>query len=215
MKVELKAITRPVDSEQTTEDFIAYVARVSNPANQNNKLTAAKLLKYLAKNKHWSPFEMVNLVVEVKTTRDIARQLLRHGFRFQEFSQRYAEAPLEWEYREARMQDSKNRQNSLETTDDGLIAEWFVKQALVAQAAQEAYRWAIEKGIAKEVARVVLPEGMTPTTLYFNGNVRNLIHYTQVRTDPTTQKEHREIAQAIWDQIVIPNFPSLTNILEQ
>lgn len=179
------------------ERLVAQMARVSNPENENNTATAPKLIKYLAKHKHWSPFEMVSACVEIETTRDIARQILRHrSFSFQEFSQRYAEAYM-FETGECRLQDNKNRQNSLLNEDRELADEWEHQQQLVLQAAVDAYQWALKNNIAKEVARKVLPEGMTMSRMYMTGNLRSWIHYLSVRLDPSTQKEHREVAQLI------------------
>lgn len=194
--VKIKAVTQPVD-DMTPEQFIAYCARVSNPANQNNHLTGPKLVKYLIEHQHWSPLEMVNVVMEIQTTRDIGRQILRHrSFSFQEFSQRYAVADTSSTPREARMQDSKNRQNSLPTDDAELQEWWGNAQRYVAQTADSIYARALDKGIAKEVARAVLPEGLTQSTLYMSGSARSWIHYIRLRADPSTQKEHREIAEA-------------------
>ena len=182
-------------SDKSMIDMVAYCARVSNPANQNNTETNEKLLKYLIKHQHWSPFEMVSICLEIQTTRDIARQMLRHrSFSFQEFSQRYAIADLGSVVREARLQDKKNRQNSIETDDIELSTKWEDKQKALNSSAVEAYQWAIEQGIAKEQARVVLPEGLTLSRLYMNGTLRSWIHYIQLRTQSDTQKEHREIA---------------------
>ena len=200
----------------TVDEFIAYVARVSNPDNQNNTLTAAKLLKYLAKHKHWSPFEMVNVVMEINTTRDIARQVLRHrSFAFQEFSQRYADPTksLGFETREARIQDEKNRQNSIEYDNPELQSGWIIKQEEVIANCEEAYNWAIRRGIAKEQARAVLPEGLTVSRMYMNGTLRSWVHYCQLRMANGTQKEHREIAIDAWYQIV-DVFPSLKDALD-
>jgi thymidylate synthase (FAD) len=199
----------------TVDEFIAYVARVSNPSNQNNTLTAPKLLKYLAKHKHWSPFEMVNVVMEINTTRDIGRQILRHrSFSFQEFSQRYADPIKDMGFvtREARLQDTKNRQNSVETDDESLSEMWEEMQRHLTTKATTAYNWAIENGIAKEQARAVLPEGLILSRMYMAGSLRSWIHYCQVRTDASTQKEHREIAMQAWDQIT-DAFPSLKEVL--
>lgn len=182
---------------KTLKDMVSYCARVSNPSNQQNVESADKLIKYLIKNKHWSPFEMVNACVEIETTRDIARQMLRHkSFSFQEFSQRYADPVKELDFviREARLQDNLNRQNSIETNDEQLQREWSIKQAVIIQEATIAYKWAIANGIAKEQARVVLPEGNTVSRLYMNGTIRSWIHYVELRSAPGTQKEHREIA---------------------
>tara|TARA_X000000950_G_scaffold281119_1_gene377079 strand:+ start:255 stop:893 length:639 start_codon:yes stop_codon:yes gene_type:complete len=182
-------------------DVIAYCARVSNPGNQENKKTAPKLLNYLKKHKHWSPFEMASMCVEIETTRDIAHQIVRHrSFSFQEFSQRYAnvdELGSSVTYREARMQDESNRQNSIRAEDGPLHAEWRVKQENTYEAAKTAYRWAIDNGIAKEQARVVLPEGMTDTRLYMSGTIRSWIHYVELREANGTQKEHQEIAKEV------------------
>lgn len=212
MSVKLIAYTQPDESSLSMTEFIAYCARVSNPANQSNTLTAPKLLKYLATHKHWSPFEMANLVIEVETTRDIARQILRHrSFSFQEFSQRYAEVESAPMYREARMQDKANRQSSIEVDDADLQAEWQAKQAFVRGLTLGTYHWALDKGIAKEVARAVLPEGLTMSRMYVNGTVRSWIHYCSVRMDASTQKEHREIAEACW-AIVVDAVPALGEI---
>jgi thymidylate synthase (FAD) len=200
----------------SVDEFIAYVARVSNPDNQNNMLTANKLLKYLAKHKHWSPFEMVNVVMEINTTRDIARQVLRHrSFAFQEFSQRYADPTKDLGFvtREARIQDEKNRQNSIEYDNPELQTAWRIKQDEVIANSQEAYNWAVRRGIAKEQARSVLPEGLTASRMYMNGTLRSWIHYCQLRMANGTQKEHREIAIDAWYQIV-EAFPSLKDTLE-
>ena len=176
---------------------IAFAARVSNPTNQNNDESAEKLVRYLIKHKHWSPLEMVNVCLEIETTRDIARQILRHrSFSFQEFSQRYAVADLGVEYKEARLQDVKNRQNSIETDNEGLQAFWRNYQIDVMETSKRAYNWAINNGIAKEQARAVLPEGITVSRLYMNGTLRSWVHYIQLRSGVETQKEHREIALA-------------------
>jgi thymidylate synthase (FAD) len=199
----------------TVDEFIAYVARVSNPSNQNNHLTATKLLKYLAKHKHWSPFEMVDVCMEISTTRDIGRQILRHrSFRFQEFSQRYADPTQDMGFvtREARLQDTKNRQNSIETDDESLSEMWEEMQRHLTTKSKETYQWAIENGIAKEQARAVLPEGLILSRMYMAGSLRSWIHYCQVRMDPSTQKEHREIAQMAWTNILF-YFPSLSEVI--
>jgi thymidylate synthase (FAD) len=198
----------------TVNDMLAYIARVSNPSNQLNTETAPKLLKYLVKNQHWSPFEMAHMVVEINTTRDIARQILRHrSFSFQEFSQRYARADdLGFEVREARMQDNKNRQASLETDDKELVEVWEAQQQDVLRVVKRAYTWALTNGIAKEQARAVLPEGLTHSRLYMAGSVRSWIHYCMLRTDMGTQKEHREVAQACLD-ILLGEFPALKDVL--
>jgi len=191
------------------QELIAYTARVSNPANQFNTETSGKLINYLIRNKHWSPLEVVNICLEIETTRDIGRQILRHrSFTFQEFSQRYAVANMEWEFRKARLQDNKNRQNSLETEDASLVVWWDAQQKYMAYLVEECYKKALEKGIAKEQARAVLPEGMTTTRMYMNGSVRSWVHYIQLRTDKATQKEHREVALACADAIE-PIFPMI------
>ena len=209
------------DVKMDVDEFIAYVARVSNPSNQNNTLTASKLLRYLAKHKHWSPFELVNVVMEINTTRDIARQILRHrSFSFQEFSQRYADPTQDLGFvtREARLQDHKNRQNSIEIdqSDDyqgGLHDRWIEMQQRMTDETQRIYRWAIENGIAKEQARAVLPEGLTVSRMYMNGTLRSWIHYCQLRMGSETQKEHREVARDAWYQIT-EVFPSLKDALD-
>lgn len=186
------------------KDLVAYCARVSNPSNQFNTETSDKLINYLLKHKHYSPFEMASITIEVETTRDIARQLLRHrSFTFQEFSQRYADPTndLGFVLREARLQDTKNRQNSIEVNDSLLQARWNDKQQGVIDAALSAYSWAIEHGIAKEQARSVLPEGNTVSRLYVQGTIRSFIHYIELRTGVETQKEHRELAKAIAEAI--------------
>ena len=185
-------------------DLIAYCARVSNPNNQNNIETNEKLVKYLMKHKHWSPLEMVSACLEIETTRDIARQILRHrSFSFQEFSQRYADPTqdLEFEIREARLQDPKNRQNSVETDDVELQAMWEDKQRAVINTALDAYKFAVSNGIAKEQARAVLPEGNTVSRLYVNGTLRSWVHYIELRGANGTQKEHMQVAWAVADAI--------------
>ena len=178
------------------EEKVAYCARVSNPENQHNYETAPKLLKYLMKHKHWSPFEMANVCMEIETTRDIARQILRHrSFSFQEFSQRYA-VVNDYSIRECRMQDNKNRQNSLRTDDLELQHWWQATQLRVQHEAQFMYQAALNRGIAKEQARALLPEGMAVSRMYMNGTLRSWLHYIEVRTDPSTQKEHRDVAEA-------------------
>ena len=186
------------------QDLVAFCARVSNPGNQNNSKTSEKLLKYLAKHKHWSPFEMVGACIEINTTRDIARQLLRHrSFSFQEFSQRYANPVEELEFvtREARMQDTENRQNSIEVDDRTIQDEWQQQQRKVIEVCKEVYKNAIEKGIAKEVARAVLPEGLTKSRLYMNGTIRSWIHFIELRSANGTQKECTEVAIACAEAI--------------
>lgn len=207
MNVKLVAVTKPVDLDNA-EQLIAYCARVSNPSNQNNHDTAAKLLKYCKDHKHWSPFEMASMVVEIETTRDIARQILRHrSFSMQEFSQRYARVP-DLGLRECRKQDPKNRQNSIEDDDKETAVLWTDAQLSIRELVLNTYEAALESGIAKEVARAILPEGMAPTRMYMHGTVRSFIHYCDIRTGPETQKEHRDIANAI-QEILYEQFPSL------
>ena len=200
MKVELISYSQPeVHFVENMTELVAFCARVSNPSNQNNKETSEKLIRYLIKNAHWSPLEMVSMCLEIETTRDIARQILRHrSFSFQEFSQRYADPTqdLDFVIREARLQDEKNRQNSIETDDKMLQIEWERAQKRVIFTAKREYEWAIKNGIAKEQARAVLPEGLTVSRLYMNGTLRSWIHYIQLRSANGTQKEHMEIAKA-------------------
>jgi thymidylate synthase (FAD) len=202
LKVTLVSSSEPSTELQAQgivncQELVAYCARVSNPANQTNTETSEKLIRYLIKHAHWSPLEMVSACVEIETTRDIARQILRHrSFSFQEFSQRYAVADLGWEKKEARLQDTKNRQNSLATEDEMLAIEWERAQKRAIYAAEREYKWALENGIAKEQARAVLPEGLTVSRLYMQGTLRSWLHYIELRSGPETQKEHREIAQA-------------------
>jgi thymidylate synthase (FAD) len=213
------ALTNPILSAWETgtespigaEAFIAYCARVSNPQNQSNTLTAPKLLKYLIDHKHWSPFEMVSITMDIVTTRDIAHQIVRHrSFSFQEFSQRYADPTKDMGFvtREARLQDAKNRQNSIETDDKDLADTWYYAQKYVSDLTKEYYESAIKNGIAKEQARAILPEGLTKTRLYMSGTLRSWIHYIDVRADEGTQKEHRQIAIAARKEI-LQHFPSL------
>lgn len=186
-------------SNDTVQDLIAYCARVSNPSNQSNKETSEKLIKYLIKNKHWSPLEMVSACLEIETTRDIARQILRHrSFSFQEFSQRYADPTKDLEFvtREARLQDENNRQNSVEVDDELLERSWRMKQDQIIHECRLAYKWAVENGIAKEQARAVLPEGLTMSRMYMNGTLRSWVHYISLRSENGTQKEHMEVAEA-------------------
>jgi thymidylate synthase (FAD) len=174
---------------------VAWVARISNPANRVNTETSERLVRYLIKNKHWSPFEMFSLCLEIETTRDIGRQILRHrSFSFQEFSQRYAEVSEPPVYREARLQDSKNRQSSKRAPDGEIHLEWLEKQQNANEASQFAYKWALKNGIAKEQARAVLPEGITATTMLMAGTIRSWIHYIDLRTEAGTQAEHRRVA---------------------
>ena len=204
MKVKLISYSKPTEEVNNegikdAQELVAFCARVSNPSNQLNTETSEKLISYLIKNAHWSPLEMVSACLEIETTRDIARQMLRHrSFSFQEFSQRYANPvkDLEFVTREARLQDSKNRQNSIETDNSEIVSKWNSKQNEVIEIATKAYNWAIESGIAKEQARSVLPEGNTVSRLYMNGTLRSWIHYIELRAANGTQKEHMEIANA-------------------
>ena len=221
MKIKLISYSKPskeliLEGLYDMQELIAFCARVSNPANQMNTATSDKLVKYLIAHKHFSPLEMVSACLEIETTRDIARQMLRHrSFSFQEFSQRYADPTKELEFvtREARLQDSKNRQNSLETEDEKLQARWLEQQAFIIKCARSAYDWAIVHGIAKEQARAVLPEGLTVSRLYMNGTLRSWIHYIELRSEKSTQKEHREIAVAC-GQIITEVFPLLETITQ-
>jgi thymidylate synthase (FAD) len=222
MKVKLISYSKPdrgMYDEGITDaqELVAFCARVSNPSNQFNLATADKLIKYLVKHAHWSPLEMVSACIEVETTRDIARQLLRHrSFSFQEFSQRYADPTkdLSFTIRKARLQDENNRQNSIETNDIKLQREWEAQQQLVIDAAKDAYKWAIDNGIAKEQARAVLPEGNTVSRLYVNGTLRSWVHYIQLRSANGTQLEHVEIARACAE--VISNiFPIINDFVQQ
>jgi thymidylate synthase (FAD) len=214
MNVKLVSYTQGVDGKNLLEQ-VAFAARVSNPANQNNNDSAEKLVRYLIKHQHWSPLEMVNVCLEIETTRDIARQILRHrSFSFQEFSQRYAVADLGFQFKEARLQDEKNRQNSIEIDDAKLQLNWETQQDYVIAAAQKTYRWALEHGIAKEQARAVLPEGITVSRLYMNGTLRSWVHYIQLRSEKGTQKEHREIALACANAIE-PLFPMIKEFVSQ
>jgi thymidylate synthase (FAD) len=215
-EVNLIALSKPsaITGSKTAADLIAYTARVSNPANQNNTETAPKLLRYLIKENHWSPLEMVHMTMEIKTTRDIARQILRHrSFSFQEFSQRYAVAPG-FESREARLQDTKNRQNSVETDDRDLNEWWSMQQKHVQNTAELAYTEALDKGVAKEQARALLPEGLTQSTLYMAGSLRSWVHYCDLRRGNGTQKEHAEIADKCWEIIGI-HFPDVVKAVEE
>ena len=215
MSAKLVHSSQSTSQTETLQDMVAYCARVSNPANQHNQETNPKLLKYLIKNQHWSPFEMVSICLEIKTTRDIARQILRHrSFSFQEFSQRYAQVDESFVTREVRLQDNKNRQNSISSEDQQLQTEWDERQQALAEQAKETYQWALEQGIAKEQARAVLPEGMTPSTLYMNGTLRSWIHYIQVRSEKGTQKEHRALAVAAAEAIA-PLFPLIEEFVSK
>ena len=217
MSVKLIGVTAPYAGHNSAEDMIVYMARVSNPSHQSMTRGDEKLIRYLIKNQHWSPFEMVNVVMEINTTRDIARQILRHrSFAFQEFSQRYADPTkdLGFELREARLQDTKNRQNSIETDDKELQDKWNLMQQTLINNAEHAYNWAIDNGIAKEQARAVLPEGNTQSRMYMNGTLRSWIHYCELRRSNGTQKEHMEIAEECW-KIIAEKFPQVAAALEQ
>ena len=195
------------------QELIAFCARVSNPSNQLNSETSEKLINYLIKNYHWSPLEMVNVCLEIETTRDIARQILRHrSFSFQEFSQRYADPTkdLSFVFKEARLQDNKNRQNSVETNNESLKSEWIDKQQKLIDLSLETYKWAIDNGIAKEQARAVLPEGNTVSRMYMNGTLRSWVHYIELRSSNGTQKEHMEIAKSI-AKIISDIFPMMSD----
>jgi thymidylate synthase (FAD) len=205
---KIVAITNPlIEGVESADKFIAYAARVSNPSNQMNTGTSEKLLKYCIKNKHFSIFEMVNIVMEIDTTRDIARQILRHrSFSFQEFSQRYADPTKDLGFvtREARLQDFKNRQNSIEVEDDlELMSEWNKRQLSLIEKTSDVYDWAIRNGIAKEQARAVLPEGLTKSRMYMNGTLRSWIHYCELRMENGTQKEHRLVAESAWNELSV------------
>lgn len=223
MNVKLVSYSRPTPGFESqgiddVQELIAYCARVSNPANQHNTETSEKLIKYLIKHQHWSPLEMVSACVEIVTTRDIARQILRHrSFSFQEFSQRYADPTAELEeafvLRECRLQDTKNRQNSIETDDKYLAIEWERAQKRVLHAVKQEYQWAIKNGIAKEQARAVLPEGLTVSRMYMNGTLRSWIHFIQLRAGNGTQKEHQQIALAC-AQAISAIFPMTSALVE-
>jgi thymidylate synthase (FAD) len=203
------------NSLRDVQGLIAYCARVSNPSNQINSETSEKLIKYLIKHQHWSPLEMVNACLEIQTTRDIAHQIVRHrSFSFQEFSQRYANPEEQgemFEYSEARLQDTKNRQNSIDVDDEKLQLDWLHAQMRIAYLAKKEYDWAIKNGIAKEQARKVLPEGITKTKLYMNGTLRSWVHYIQLRGANGTQKEHMEIAHAC-AKVISEIFPLMNNL---
>lgn len=211
--VRLIGITKPtVDDIDSPAQLLAYCARVSSTANQMNHSTGPKLLRFLVKRREWSPLEMVNLVIEVEVERDIARQMLRHQFKFQEFSQRYAAMLMPFTRRRARLQDHKDRQNSIDTDAVHVQVGWSIGQWAVATVCGIVYRGAIKIGIAKEVARSVLPEGMTMSRMYVNGYLRNWIHYCEARCDPKTQKEHREIAMQV-RAILIEQFPDIADLI--
>ena len=219
MKVKLISYSKPTedianDGIDNAQELVAFCARVSNPSNQLNTETSEKLIKYLIKNAHWSPLEMVSACLEIETTRDIARQMLRHrSFSFQEFSQRYANPvkDLEFTIRDARLQDPKNRQNSIENEDELISKAWKEKQEKLINEATNTYNWAIENGIAKEQARAVLPEGNTVSRLYMNGTLRSWIHYIELRSANGTQKEHMEIAIAC-AEVINEIFPMGKNL---
>ena len=217
LKIQLISYSQPDQYfVQNTTELIAFCARVSNPSNQNNTDTAEKLIRYLVKNKHWSPLEMVSMCLEIVTTRDIARQMLRHrSFSFQEFSQRYADPTQELDFviREARLQDPKNRQNSIECDNPALQAFWETQQKRVLDVAQSAYGWAIDNGIAKEQARAVLPEGLTESRLYMNGTLRSWIHFIELRSANGTQKEHQLIAKEC-AKVISTVFPMASEFVE-
>ena len=215
--VKLVSYTQPPYPMETLTDLVAYCARVSNPSNQLNNETSDKLINYLMDHKHWSPLEMVNVCLEINTTRDIAHQIVRHrSFSFQEFSQRYADVKNMGEMfvlREARMQDKKNRQNSIELNMNNMLHDKWIKRQLAVRAlAEETYNWAIHNGIAKEQARVVLPEGLTKSKLYMNGTLRSWVHYVDLRTTKGTQKEHLIIAQECGD-IIKGLFPVMNKFI--
>ena len=220
MNVALVALSKPsaITDCSSADEFIAYCARVSNPNNQNNSKTAPQLLAYLIKHGHWSPFEMVSLTMEIKTTRDISHQIVRHrSFSFQEFSQRYAVSDT-FEIRESRLQDAKNRQNSIELDYEDeyhrrINEDFSMSQHAVLQTARDAYEKALDAGIAKEQARAVLPEGMTGTTLYMAGTLRSWIHYCELRMANGTQEEHADIAKKCWE-IIGTHFPSVVKAVE-
>jgi thymidylate synthase (FAD) len=220
VKVKVRLINYSQDPEgRNLLEQIAYCARVSNPANQDNTDTAEKLVRYLIKNKHWSPLEMVSVCIEIETTRDIARQILRHrSFSFQEFSQRYAVADLSYELKECRLQDNKNRQNSIELdkSDDArrLAYQWENMQRNIQKITDDTYKWAIEHGIAKEQARAVLPEGITGSRMYMNGTLRSWVHYIQLRSSNGTQKEHQQVALAC-AKAIEPIFPMIKELINE
>jgi thymidylate synthase (FAD) len=217
-EAKIVALTQPVvEGVGDVGDFVAYAARVSNPSNQLNTGTSEKLLKYLARNAHWSPFEMISITMEIETTRDIARQILRHrSFSFQEFSQRYADPTSDLGFvtnREARLQDLKNRQNSVETDDRNLQALFDTYQRFQVNQSTEYYKWAIDNGIAKEQARVFLPEGLTVSRMYMAGTLRSWIHYCELRMGNGTQKEHKIVAESAWKELVT-YFQWLTEVVQ-
>jgi thymidylate synthase (FAD) len=210
----MKIISYSYNENLNLEEQVAYCARVSNPTSQENGLNNQRLLSYLIQHGHWSPFEMVSICLEIETSRDIARQILRHrSFSFQEFSQRYATPSLDFHVREARMQDTKNRQNSVVTEDVALKQKWQQMQETAALSCHQAYTWAVQSGIAKEQARVVLPEGLTKTRMYMNGTLRSWIHYIQARSGEDTQQEHREVAIAC-ARAIEPLFPMIVQFIK-
>jgi len=215
-QVNLISLSKPTAHTEchTAEQLVAYAARVSNPGNQANHESAPRLLAYLAKHKHWSPFEMVHITMEIKTTRDIARQILRHrSFAFQEFSQRYAEVTDKFVLRDARLQDKTNRQNSVDVAGTQLDEEWKMKQAYLHRQIEKDYEWALKNGVAKEQARAILPEGNTVSTLYMAGSLRSWLHYCELRMANGTQAEHMEIASMCWD-IIKTHFPALVDAID-
>jgi thymidylate synthase (FAD) len=225
MKVKLISYSQPTENLKgegltNAQELIAFCVRVSNPTNQMNMSTSDKLIRYLVKHKHWSPLEMVSLCLEIETTRDIARQILRHrSFSFQEFSQRYADPTqhLEFVTREARLQDEKNRQNSIKLTEESkaksLQQAWELKQQAMINLAKETYNWAIQQGIAKEQARAVLPEGLTMSRLYMNGTLRSWVHYLELRSGHGTQQEHMDIALAC-ASVITKVFPLMQEFIQ-
>ena len=221
-EVKLVSYSKPAsgyNNLNNCQDLIAFCARVSNPSNQMNTETSDKLINYLVTHKHWSPLEMASACLEITTTRDIARQILRHrSFSFQEFSQRYADPTKDLDFvtREARIQDTKNRQNSIEVDDRVLQDEWEEKQKMIIEMSKMAYTWAVDRGIAKEQARAVLPEGLTISKMYMNGTLRSWVHYIELRTEAGTQKEHREIAKQCAIQIakVLPLVTKYSHLHE-
>ena len=215
-QVNLISLSKPTAHTEchTAEQLVAYAARVSNPGNQANHETAPRLLAYLAKHKHWSPFEMVHITMEIKTTRDIARQILRHrSFAFQEFSQRYAEVNDKFELRDARLQDKTNRQNSVDVAGTQLDEQWKMKQSYLHRQIEKEYEWALKNGIAKEQARAILPEGNTVSTLYMAGSLRSWLHYCELRMANGTQAEHMDVAKQCWE-IIKTHFPALVDAID-
>lgn len=210
------AYTQPTAATLNPGQFVAFVARVSNPANQMSHESAPRLLRYLVRNRHWSPFEMAHVVMEITTTRDIARQILRHrSFSFQEFSQRYADPTIDLGFapREARLQDHANRQNSTATADEPTRLQWSQMQADIIGMVSEYYRQAIGMGIAKEQARAILPEGLTVSRLYMAGSLRSWMHYCELRTGNGTQAEHQAVAADAWEKLV-DLYPDIIDAME-